>query len=120
MTHDGRFLKSEFTFGPGEAKTTGTGTIGFEPTPEFSPASGSTPARRACRCRRAPTSSTVRKSCSYGKTLGKTGNEMRLSRTVTRLEDDGRKIVHRQHNIDPQGQERLAMELVMTRKAAKP
>src|SRR4051794_8954498 len=31
MTHGGRFLQSEFTFdGPG-GKTTGTGTIGFEP-----------------------------------------------------------------------------------------
>src|SRR3954447_20050204 len=31
MIHGGRFLKSEFTFGEGEAKTTGTGLIGFEP-----------------------------------------------------------------------------------------
>src|SRR3954467_15569173 len=30
MIHDGRFLRSEFTFGEGAAKTTGTGLIGFE------------------------------------------------------------------------------------------
>src|SRR5262249_42605283 len=31
IVHGGRFLKSEFVFGQGEAKTTGTGMIGFEP-----------------------------------------------------------------------------------------
>jgi hypothetical protein len=36
---------------------------------------------------------------------------------VTRLEDDGRKIVHRQYALSPDGKERLMMELVMTRKA---
>lgn len=30
MIHDGRFLQSEFTFGNGESKTTGTGIVGFE------------------------------------------------------------------------------------------
>src|SRR5262245_16378194 len=31
MIHGGRFLKSEFAFGEGESKTTGTGLIGFQP-----------------------------------------------------------------------------------------
>ncbi len=30
MIHGGRFLRSEFVFGEGETKTTGTGVIGFE------------------------------------------------------------------------------------------
>ena len=36
---------------------------------------------------------------------------------MTRLEDDGRKIVHRQYNLSGDGKERLVMELVLTRKA---
>ena len=39
------------------------------------------------------------------------------SRTVSRIEDGGRKIVHRQFNAGPDGKERLIMELIMTRKA---
>ena len=42
------------------------------------------------------------------------------SRTVTRLEDDGRKIVHRQYAIDADSKERLVMELILTRKGAAP
>ena len=40
------------------------------------------------------------------------------SRTVSRIDDDGRKIVHRQYNAGSDGKERLMMELIMTRKRA--
>ena len=46
------------------------------------------------------------------------GKDGRQSRTVTRLEEDGAKIVHRQYAVGPDGSERLVMELVMTRKPA--
>jgi hypothetical protein len=39
---------------------------------------------------------------------------------VTKLEEDGNKIVHRQYNIAQDGKERLVMELVLTRKVAAP
>jgi hypothetical protein len=42
-------------------------------------------------------------------------DDSRLSRTITRLEDDGRKIVHRQQTAGPECKERLVMELTMTR-----
>jgi hypothetical protein len=45
--------------------------------------------------------------------------EARRSRTVTRLDDNDRKIVHRQYNAGPDGQERLLMELLLTRKARR-
>ena len=56
----------------------------------------------------------------YSKTLQQGGRELRRSRTVTRLEDEGRKIVHRQYTPGKEGKERLVMELVMTRKAETP
>jgi len=33
---------------------------------------------------------------------------------VTRLEDGGKKIVHRQYSPTPDGKERLVMELILT------
>jgi hypothetical protein len=44
------------------------------------------------------------------------GKESRRSRTNTKLEDNGNKIVHRQFSLAADGSERLVMELVMTRK----
>ena len=52
----------------------------------------------------------------FGKELG--GKEGRRSKTVTRLEDGGKKIVHRQYGVSADGTERLVMELVLTKKPA--
>jgi hypothetical protein len=119
MTHDGRFLRSEFTFGSGAARTTGTGTIGFEAdSGKFTSVWVDSRATRMS-FRQSPEKFNGEEIVLLGKSLGE-GSETRKSRTVTRLEDEGRKIVHRQHSIDAEGKERLVMELVMTRKAAKP
>ena len=53
----------------------------------------------------------------FSKELG--GKAGRKSRTVTRLEDEGKKIVHRQFGINSDGTERLVMELVLTKTAAR-
>jgi hypothetical protein len=42
--------------------------------------------------------------------------ETRRSKTISTLEDNGRKLVHRQYALGSGGEERLMMELVMTRK----
>jgi hypothetical protein len=119
MTHDGRFLKSEFTFGSGAARTTGTGTIGFETdSGKFTSVWVDSRSTRMS-FRQGPEKFNGEEIVLLGKSLGE-GSETRKSRTVTRLEDEGRKIVHRQNSIDAEGKERLVMELVMTRKAAKP
>ena len=52
----------------------------------------------------------------FSKEVG--GKEGRRSKTVTRLEDDGRKIVHRQYAVEPGAPDRLVMELVLTRKVS--
>src|SRR5262249_14385602 len=54
----------------------------------------------------------------YSAGLGEEGMGPPRSRTVTRLEDGGRKIVHRHYAKLPDGGERLMMELVLTPKAA--
>lgn len=51
----------------------------------------------------------------YSRSLDADEKDARRSKTVSRLEDDGRKLIHRQYNLGPGGEERLVMELIMTR-----
>jgi hypothetical protein len=117
MIHGGRFLQSDFTFEGRGGKTTGTGLIGFEP------ASGTFTSvwtdSRATRMsfRKSEGKFDGEQIVLYSAALGGGApRERRRSRTVTRLEDEGRRIVHRQYAAGEGGKERLVMELVLTRK----
>jgi hypothetical protein len=117
MIHDGRFLESSFVFEQKGTKTTGLGLIGFEPdTGKFTSVwTDSRQTRMSLRQSQDPFNG--EEIVLYGRSLSADAKGPPRSRTVTRLEDDGRKIVHRQYAIDAEGKERLVMELVMTRKA---
>lgn len=118
MIHDGRFLQSDFIFGTGAGKTTGMGLIGFEAeTGKFTSIWTDSRSTRVS-LRQSQHKFDGEEIVLYSRTLGEGGNPGRRSRTVTRLEDDGRKLVHRQWNIDADGKERLIMELLLTRKDA--
>jgi hypothetical protein len=120
MIHDGRFLQSEFTFTAEAGKTTGTGLIGFEPeTGRFTSVWVDSRQTRMS-FRKSEDKFDGRQIVLVGKELGEAGKEERQSRTVTRLEDDGKKIVHRQTVVEAGTPERLVMELVLTRKTPKP
>ena len=118
MIHDGRFLQSEFTFEQGGRKTTGLGIIGFEPESGVF-TSFWTDSRQ--------TRMSVRQSRDrfdgkqiiilYSRSLEPDGKESRRSKTVSQLEDGDRKLTHRQYALGADGQERLFMELTMTRRA---
>lgn len=118
MEHDGRFLKSEFVFEQGGSKTTGTGLIGYEtPNGPFTSVwIDSRQTKMSARAGKGPFDG--KEIVLFSKSFGDDAKgPARSSRTVTRLEDDGKKIVHRQYAIAPDGSERLMMELIMTRKA---
>ena len=115
MIHEGRFLKSEFVFEQGTGKSTGTGIIGFEADSGKFTSVWMDSRRTQLSLRQSRDRFNGEEIVLYSQTLG-TGKEGRQSRTVTRLEDDGRKIVHRQYNPSADGKERLIMELVLTRK----
>jgi hypothetical protein len=120
LEHAGHFLRSEFVFGQGDAKTTGTGLIGFEPeTGRFTSVWVDSRQTRMS-LRQSQDKFNGEEIVLYSRSLQEGGPEARRSRTVTRLEDDGRKIVHRQYTAGPDGKERLVMELVLTRKAEAP
>jgi Protein of unknown function (DUF1579) len=116
MIHDGRFLQSEFVFGRGEGRTTGLGIIGFSAeTGRFTSFwTDSRSTRMSIRESEQPFDG--QQVELHSRALD--GREQRRSRTVTRLEDDGSKLVHSQYSMQQDGKERLVMQLVMTRKPA--
>ncbi len=116
MIHEGRFLQSEFTFERDGAKTTGLGIIGFESdsgrfTSIWTDSRSTRMSLRASEDR-----FDGQRIVLYSRSLEPSGRDTRRSRTVTMLEENGNKIVHRQYAIQPDGKERLMMELLMTRK----
>jgi hypothetical protein len=117
MMHDGRFLRSEFVFGQGDSRTTGLGLIGFEAeTGAFTSVWTDSRSTRMS-LRQSQDKFDGEQIVLYSRTLAEGGREARRTRTVTRLEDDGRKIVHRQYTAGKDGKDRLMMELVLTRRA---
>jgi hypothetical protein len=117
MMHEGRFLKSEFTFSRDGTKSTGLGIIGFEAESGLftSVWTDSRSTRMSMRQSQEPFQG--QQIVLFGRSLKPGAKDSRPSRTVTRLEEDGRKIIHRQYAPTPDGKERLMMELLMTRKA---
>jgi Protein of unknown function (DUF1579) len=120
MIHEGRFLQSDFVFGQGEAKTTGLGLIGFEAESGKFTSTWTDSRSTRMSLRRSQDPFKDDEIVLYNRSLDDDKKETRRSRTVTRLEDEGRKIVHRQYAIDSENKERLVMELVLTRKAETP
>jgi uncharacterized protein DUF1579 len=118
MIHEGRFLKSDFLFNQNGGKVTGQGLIGFETdTGKFTSVWTDSRAARMS-FRQSQDKFNGVEIVLFGRTLGVDAKGPARSRTVTRLEDDGRKIVHRQTSIDADGKERTVMELVLTRNSA--
>jgi hypothetical protein len=120
MIHGGRFLRSEFTFDGPAGQTTGTGLIGFEPESGLFTSVWTDSRQTRMSLRRSKDKFDGQQIVLFGVSLDGGGKDGRQSRTVTRLEDGGNKIVHRQYAVGPDGKERLVMELVMTRKPAAP
>ena len=115
MIHGGRFLRSEFIFIKGDHITTGEGLIGFDTTTGHftSVWTDSRATRMSLRHSKAPFNGSEIALFSFSPEDN--GKEARVSRTITRLEDGGNKIVHRQYSLTPGQPERLVMELILTR-----
>lgn len=116
MVQDGRFLQSDFTFHQDGKTTTGTGISGFDPQTglftTFWYDSRST--RFSIRQSRDPFDG--KQMVLYSAALAASHGQDHQSRTVSHLEDSGRKLVHQQFNADASGKESVLMELILTRK----
>lgn len=119
MINDGRFLQSDFVFDQSGTKTTGMGLIGYEAdSDKFTSVWVDSRATRMS-LRQSDGKFSGDEIVLFGKALGAEAKGPARSRTTTRLEDNGRRIVHRQVSIDSEGKERPVMELVLTRKKEK-
>ncbi len=120
MIHDGRFLQSEFVFEQGGRKTTGQGLIGFESqTGRFTTVwTDSRQTRMSIRQSREPFNG--KEIVLFSRTLEDDGRGVPPSRTISRIEDGNRKIIHHQYTTGADGKERVIMELIMTRKPIRP
>ncbi|HLJ97029.1 MAG TPA: DUF1579 family protein [Gemmataceae bacterium] len=120
MMHEGRFLKSEFVFRHNGSQSTGLGMIGFEAESGIftSVWTDSRSTRMSLRQSKEPFDG--KEIVLYGRSLNDDGKGQRRSRTVTQLEEDGQKIVHRAYVTAADGKEALFMELLMSRKGKTP
>jgi hypothetical protein len=116
MVQDGRFLQSDFTFEGAGGKTTGMGLIGFEGNSKLftSVWIDSRQTKMSLRQSKAPFDG--EQIVLFSRSLAEDGKAGRQSKTVTKMEEDGNKIIHRQYNTTTDGKERVVMELVLTRK----
>ena len=115
MIHDGRFLRSDFVFQQNGKSVTGLSIVGFDPdTQKFT--SFWTDSRS--------TRISIRQSADPfdGKTLVLHSRQLSPSKldrpesiTESRLEGDGKKILHRQYVVEPDNKKRVIMELTLTR-----
>jgi hypothetical protein len=116
MVQEGRFLESDFVFEAPEGRTTGMGITGFDPqTGRFTSFwIDSRSTRFSVRQSRDPFDG--EHVVLHSASLGEPGPNERQSWTTAALEDGGRRLVHRQYGLGPDGKERLVMQLEMTRK----
>jgi Protein of unknown function (DUF1579) len=119
MINEGRFLKSEFVFEHNGSKSTGLGLIGFEPGTEKFTSVWTDSRQTRMSLRQSQERFNGEEIVLYSRSLRTEGRPGFQSRTVTRLEDGGNKIVHRQYAPGPDKKERLMMELVLTRKPSR-
>jgi hypothetical protein len=105
-------------FGEDKAKATGTGIIGFEADSGTFTSVWTDSRSTKMSLRQSKGKFDGQEIVLYSKSLQDDGKESRQSRTVTRLEDDGRKILHRQYVPGADQKERLIMELAMSRRTA--
>jgi len=116
MIHEGRFLLSDFAFEQDGPRTTGLGLIGYDTsTGRFTSVwTDSRSTRMSLRSSREPFNGT--EIVLYAAVLGENSPTLPRSRTVSSLEDNERRLVHRQYTTTPAGKDRLIMELIMTRR----
>jgi hypothetical protein len=117
MIHGGRFLQCEFTFQRGDEKTTGTGLIGFDAATGLFTSVWVDSRSTRLSLRHSKEKFDGKQIVLFSRSLAEDNNG-KASRTVTRLEDNGRRIVHRQYTAGDDGKERLVMELLLTKAAA--
>ena len=114
MQQGGKFLFCDYTFGEGTAATTGLGIIGYIPDSGLFISTWVDSRATKMSLRQSREKFNGKEITLFSGTLNN-DPKARVSRTVSTVEEDGRKILHRQFNI-VDGKEAVFMELHLTRK----
>ena len=116
MVHDGKFLQSDFTFfNPDETKITGTGISGFDSkTNRFTTVWFDS--RQTTMSIRQSDGTFDGKNIVLWTTPLDAEHPGRKTVARAHLEEDGRLLLHRHFMINDKGEERMMLELRMTRK----
>jgi hypothetical protein len=115
MIHDGRFLQSDFVFEERGKKTTGLGIVGFEAESGRFTSFWTDSRQTKMSVRQSQDRFDGMQIVLYSRSLDTDKKEARRSKTISKLEDGGRKLIHRQYALGQADEERLMMELIMTR-----
>jgi hypothetical protein len=118
MVQDGRFLQSDFTFVQDGKASTGTGISGFDPKSGLFTTFWFDSRSTQFSVRQSKEPFDGKQIVLYSVSLQGSHGEGHSSRTVSFLEDEGRRLIHRQYNVGPDGKEHVLMELILTRKGA--
>jgi len=116
MIQDGKFLQSDFTFfNPDETKSTGTGISGFDPkSNRFTTVWYDS--RQTTMSIRQSDGTFDGQNIILWATPVDPDNPGHKTVARAHLEEDGRLLLHRHFAIDDKGEERMVIELRMTRK----
>lgn len=115
MIQDGKFLQSQFVFNPESDQSTGLGIIGFEPETGRFTSFWVDSRQTRFSARQSRERFDGRQIVLYSVALDPLAKVSRRSKTVSRIDDDGRTLTHRQFALGDHGEERLMMELILTR-----
>jgi hypothetical protein len=118
LIHDGRFLRSSFVFRTPEGDLDGTGLIGFDPETGLFTSVWIDARSARVSIRRSERPFDGERIELASQPLGGAEGDVRRSRTVTTLEDGGRRILHQQFALADGAEDRLVMELVLTRRSS--
>ena len=118
MVQDGRFLQSDFTFHQDGKTTTGTGISGFDPKSGLFTTLWYDSRSTQFSIRQSRDPFDGKQIVLFSASLAATHGQEHTSRTVSHLEDGGRKLIHQQFNQGADGKEHLLMELILVRKPA--
>ena len=116
MVQDGRFLQSDFTFHQDGKTSTGTGISGFDPKSGLFTTFWYDSRSTDFSVRQSKEPFDGKQIVLYSVSLKGSHGEGHQSRTVSLLEDGGKKLIHRQYNMGPDGKEKVLMELILTKK----
>jgi hypothetical protein len=119
MVQDGRFLQSDFTFHQDGKTTTGTGISGFDPQTGLFTTFWYDARSTKFSIRQSRDPFDGKQIVLYSASLAATHGQEHQSRTLSHLEDGGRKLIHQQFNQGADGKEHLLMELILVKKPAR-